>query len=99
MASDRREFMKRAAKPLDGRRILPFNSVIRVDRIEVTRTRNEGFDEAGIHTPENVRALRDAFAGRIDRKRTRPRDAPVPLASLTPDERGLIPTWFPDLKP
>jgi len=51
-----------AAKPLDGRRILTFNSVIRVNQIEVTRTRNEGFDEADRHTPENVRALRDAFA-------------------------------------
>ena len=51
-----------AAKPLDGRRILTFNSVIRVNQIEVTRTQNEGFDEADSHTPENVRALRDAFA-------------------------------------
>ena len=51
-----------AAKPLQGRRILTFNSVIRVNQIEVTRTRNEGFDEADRHTPENVRALRDAFA-------------------------------------
>jgi hypothetical protein len=51
-----------AAKPLDGRRILTFNSVIRVNQIEVTRTQNEGFDEADRHTPENVRALRDAFA-------------------------------------
>jgi hypothetical protein len=49
-------------KSLDGRRILTFNSVIRVNQIEVTRTRNEGFDEADIHTSENVRALRDAFA-------------------------------------
>lgn len=51
-----------AAKSLDGRRILTFNSVIRVNQIEVTRTRNEGFDEADRHTPENVRALREAFA-------------------------------------
>jgi hypothetical protein len=51
-----------AGRSLDGRRILTFNSVIRVNQIEVTRTRNEGFDEAAIHTPENVRALRDAFA-------------------------------------
>ena len=51
-----------AAKPLDGRRILTFNSVIRVNQIEVTRTRNEGFDEADRHTPANVRALRDALA-------------------------------------
>ncbi|MCX6574727.1 MAG: DUF3863 domain-containing protein [Candidatus Aminicenantes bacterium] len=51
-----------AAKPLQGRRILTFNSVIRVNQIEVTRTQTEGFDEADRHTPENVRALRDAFA-------------------------------------
>jgi hypothetical protein len=51
-----------AAKPLDGRRILTFNSVIRVNQIEVTRTQNEGFDEVDRHTPENVRALREAFA-------------------------------------
>jgi hypothetical protein len=47
---------------LDGRRILTFNSVIRVNQIEVTRTRNEGFDEADRHTPANVRALRDALS-------------------------------------
>jgi len=47
---------------LDGRRILTFNSVIRVNQIEVTRSRNDGFDEAERHTPENVRALREAFA-------------------------------------
>jgi hypothetical protein len=34
-----------ATGPLSGRRILTFNSVIRVNQIEVTRTRNEGFDE------------------------------------------------------
>jgi len=51
-----------AAKPLEGRRILTFNSVIRVNQIEVTRTQNEGFDEADRHSPENVRALREAFA-------------------------------------
>jgi len=51
-----------APRSLKGRRILTFNSVIRVNQIEVTRTRNEGFDEADRHTPENVRALRDAFA-------------------------------------
>ena len=51
-----------ARRPLDERRILTFNSVIRVNQIEVTRTRNEGFDESDRHTPENVRALREAFA-------------------------------------
>ncbi len=47
---------------LAGRRFLTFNSVIRVNQIEVTRTRNEGFDEYDRHTPENVRALREALA-------------------------------------
>ena len=51
-----------AGKPLDGRRILTFNSVVRVNQIEVTRTQNEGFDEADRHTPENVLALREALA-------------------------------------
>jgi hypothetical protein len=47
---------------LAGRRFLTFNSVIRVNQIEVSRTRNEGFDEYDRHTPENVRALRQALA-------------------------------------
>ncbi len=47
---------------LAGRRFLTFNSVIRVNQIEVTRTRNEGFDEYDRHTPENVQALRRALA-------------------------------------
>ncbi|MCX6360139.1 MAG: DUF3863 domain-containing protein [Armatimonadetes bacterium] len=44
-----------------GHRYLTFNSVIRVNQIEVTRDRTEGADEAAAHTPENVQALRDAF--------------------------------------
>jgi hypothetical protein len=51
-----------ARAPLDGRRILTFNSIIRVNQIEVSRTRDEGFDEADRHTPENVEALRAALA-------------------------------------
>jgi len=47
---------------LAGRRFLTFNSVIRVNQIEVTRTQNEGFDEYDRHTPENVQALRQALA-------------------------------------
>ena len=43
-----------ATGPLSGRRILTFNSVIRVNQIEVTRTRNEGFDEYDRHSPENI---------------------------------------------
>ena len=56
------DFSELAPKPLDKRRILTFNSVIRVNQIEVTRTQNEGFDEHDRHTPENITALRDAFA-------------------------------------
>ena len=37
-------------------------TVIRVNQIEVTRTRNAGFDEYDRHTPENVLALRQALA-------------------------------------
>ncbi len=56
------EPLEPSLKPLTGRRILTFNSVIRVNQIEVTRTQNEGFDEHDRHTPENILALRDAFA-------------------------------------
>jgi len=42
-------------------RYFTFNSVIRVNQIEVARNRNEGVDEGDIHTPGNVAALRDAF--------------------------------------
>jgi len=50
------------AARLLGHRYLTFNSVIRVNQIEVARDRNEGVDEAAIHTPETVRGLREAFA-------------------------------------
>jgi len=49
-------------RPLDGKRILTFNSFIRVNQIEVSRTRNAGFDEYDRHTPENIKALRQALA-------------------------------------
>jgi hypothetical protein len=52
----------RALPRLRNNRFLSFNSVIRVNQIEVRRDRNEGEDEADIHTPESVRALRAAFA-------------------------------------
>ncbi|HSA95767.1 MAG TPA: DUF3863 domain-containing protein [Acidobacteriota bacterium] len=62
-AGGRRDLPGPPERPaLGGRRILTFNSVIRVNQIEVTRTRNEGTDEADRHTPENVLALRAAFA-------------------------------------
>ncbi len=45
-----------------GNRFLTFNSVIRVNQIEVRRDRNAGDDEGDVHKPEHVEALRDAFA-------------------------------------
>ena len=48
---------------LAGRRFLTFNSVIRVNQIEVTRTQNEGFDEYDRHTPENVQAFFEGCDG------------------------------------
>jgi hypothetical protein len=50
-----------AGPALRGNRFLTFNSIIRVNQIEVRRDRNEGEDEAAVHTPEAVRALRTAF--------------------------------------
>lgn len=47
---------------LFGNRFLTFNSVIRVNQIEVRRDRNAGNDEGALHQPEHVEALRDAFA-------------------------------------
>ncbi len=48
--------------PLDGKRILTFSSTIRVNQIEVSRTKNMGFDEYDRHTPENIMAFRKALA-------------------------------------
>jgi hypothetical protein len=39
-----------------------------------------------------------SLMGRINQKRTRPQDEPVPFGSLAPDERALILKWFPELK-
>jgi hypothetical protein len=50
-----------ALPSLRNNRFLTFNSVIRVNQIEVRRDRNEGVDEADLHTPQTVRALRTAF--------------------------------------
>jgi len=47
--------------PLLGNRFVTFNSIIRVNQIEVSRNRNVGNDEVAEHTPENVRAMREAF--------------------------------------
>jgi hypothetical protein len=44
-----------------GGRFLTFNTVIRVNQIEAGRENLIGSDEAKLHTPESVRAFRDAF--------------------------------------
>jgi hypothetical protein len=52
-----------SAKPsgLLGNRFLTFNTVVRVNRIEATRSRLLGLDESDLHTPETARAFRNAF--------------------------------------
>jgi hypothetical protein len=45
---------------LMGHRYLTFNTVIRVNQIEVARDRNMGKDEREVHTPEAVIAFRAA---------------------------------------
>ena len=45
-----------------GNRFFTFNSVIRVNQIEITRDTTDGFDEREHHTPEAVARLRAAVA-------------------------------------
>jgi hypothetical protein len=47
---------------LMGNRFLTFNTIIRVNQIEVSRNRNVGEDERSQHTPERVIAMRQAVA-------------------------------------
>ena len=47
---------------LIGNRFLTFNTVIRVNQIEVSRDRNVGQDERALHTPARVAAFRNAVA-------------------------------------
>jgi len=47
--------------PLMGNRFLTFNTVIRVNQIEVARDRNVGRDERHLHTPEKVKGFREAI--------------------------------------
>lgn len=47
---------------LMGTRFLTLNTVIRVNQIEVSRDRNVGEDERALHTPERVKAFRNAVA-------------------------------------
>ena len=51
-----------ANTPLMGTRFLTFNTVIRVNQIEVARDRNVGEDERSTHTPERVIKFRKAIA-------------------------------------
>jgi len=44
-----------------GHRFLTFNSIIRVNQIEVSRNKNVGEDERSLHTPLRVRAFRNAI--------------------------------------
>ena len=46
---------------LMGHRFLTFNTVIRVNQIEVSRDRNVGADERALHTPARVIAFRKAI--------------------------------------
>jgi len=45
---------------LDGNRFLTFNTVIRVNQIEVSREKSIGYDENALHTPGRVIAFREA---------------------------------------
>lgn len=47
--------------PLMGQRFLTFNTIIRVNQIEVSRDRNVGVDERDVHTPEKVIKFREAI--------------------------------------
>ncbi len=46
---------------LTGNRFFTFATIIRVNQIEVSRDRNEGVDESGIHTPEGARLFRETI--------------------------------------
>ncbi len=46
---------------LRGSRFLTFNTVIRVNQIEVARDKNVGEDERALHTPEKVQKFRTAI--------------------------------------
>ena len=49
-------------KSLMGGRFLTFNTIVRVNQIEVSREQNKGADEAGKHTLETVTAFREAIS-------------------------------------
>jgi len=47
---------------LMGHRYLTINTIVRVNQIEVTRDKNEGRDERHLHSPEKVKAFREAVS-------------------------------------
>ncbi|QEC73705.1 DUF3863 domain-containing protein [Arachidicoccus ginsenosidivorans] len=47
--------------PLMGNRFLTFNTVIRVNQIEAGRNKSIGQDERALHTPDRVKAFREAI--------------------------------------
>ena len=49
------------AVQLQGNRFLTFNTVVRVNQIEVSRDQNAGADEGEVHTLALVRLLRESF--------------------------------------
>lgn len=54
-----------SANTLMGHRFLTFNTIIRVNQIEVARDKNVGEDERALHTPEKVRQFREALEAGI----------------------------------
>lgn len=50
-----------SVEKLMGNRFLTFNTVVRVNQIEVARNRNVGEDERALHTPARVVAFREAL--------------------------------------
>jgi hypothetical protein len=61
VASPFAKALSATASPLQGRFITHI-SVVRVNQIEVTRTRNIGEDEVPDNSPDHIRSRRDAFA-------------------------------------
>ena len=47
--------------PLKGNRFLTFNTIIRVNQIEVSRNKNAGVDERTLHSPEKIIKFREAI--------------------------------------
>lgn len=56
---------KTTPETLMGHRFLTFNTIIRVNQIEVARDKNVGEDERALHTPERVRQFREALEAGI----------------------------------